>query len=171
MKGTESLTCVVLDGKFRVAEHAQWDGYPSSRGADILDWLKTRDYNRLVERVGNTFEGESSSPRSGELGWYSSNLVRIYDTPTPVSVQLSIEFAGNSNLCEWAYVIDLDHKTFEVYRGLINKPLDERERFAFLSRPSSYWQPVKFLKRYPFNRLPRHHDFLCDFTYIDHLLG
>lgn len=30
--GTRNLTCVVLDGEFKVAQYGQWDGYPEGSG-------------------------------------------------------------------------------------------------------------------------------------------
>ena len=47
--GTRHLTCVVLDGRFVVAQYGQWDGYPEDAGATIarficqpIDWVRFR---------------------------------------------------------------------------------------------------------------------------------
>ena len=38
--GTRNLTCVVLDGKYKVAQYGQWDGYPASAGVTVYEFLK-----------------------------------------------------------------------------------------------------------------------------------
>lgn len=38
-------------------------------------------------------------------------------------------FTGDSIFCEWAYVVDLDRETLEVYRGFNKEPLGVGERF------------------------------------------
>lgn len=37
--GTRNLTCVVLDGVFKVAQYGQWDGYPTGQGQTIKEFL------------------------------------------------------------------------------------------------------------------------------------
>lgn len=39
--GTRNLTCVVQDGKFKVAQYCQWDGYPSGQGKTVLEFLRS----------------------------------------------------------------------------------------------------------------------------------
>jgi hypothetical protein len=39
--GTRNLTCVVIDGQFKVAQYCQWDGYPSGQGATVYKFCKT----------------------------------------------------------------------------------------------------------------------------------
>ncbi len=53
--GTRSLTCVVLDGKFKVAQYGQFDGYPSGQGKTALEImrkiLKENQLERFKEKV------------------------------------------------------------------------------------------------------------------------
>lgn len=38
--GTQSLTCVVLDGQFKIAQYGQFDGYPSGQGSTALSIMR-----------------------------------------------------------------------------------------------------------------------------------
>ena len=37
--GTRNLTCVFVNGEYKVAQYCQWDGYPSGQGLTILNFL------------------------------------------------------------------------------------------------------------------------------------
>ena len=39
--GTRHLTAVFLDGKYRVAQYGQWDGYPERAGRNCLNFART----------------------------------------------------------------------------------------------------------------------------------
>jgi hypothetical protein len=69
-------------------------------------------------------------------------------------------FAGDSLFCEWAYVIDLDKNTFEVYRGFNTTKIDETERFFYLQEESEEYKPVTLLESYDLNNLPTLDEFL-----------
>lgn len=45
--GTRHLIAVVRDGKFKVAQYGQWDGYPSGQGLYILRFLRSAQENGL----------------------------------------------------------------------------------------------------------------------------
>lgn len=49
--GTRSLTCVTLDGEFKVAQYGQCDGYPSYTGIRILRFLRDTDLDKLKNAV------------------------------------------------------------------------------------------------------------------------
>ena len=54
--------------------------------------------------------------------------------------------------CEWAYVIDLQKGTFEVYEGFQKEPISEDERFySFFEQPehrTDAYYPVKKVKEW-----------------------
>jgi hypothetical protein len=38
--GTRNLTRVICDGKTKVAQYGQWDGYPEGQGKTVLNFLR-----------------------------------------------------------------------------------------------------------------------------------
>lgn len=78
----------------------------------------------------------------------------------PGALQNSIEFAGDSLFCEYAYVIDLDKRTFEVYRGFNEQPLDESERFAKIARTKNNYHQVRHVATFSLDNLPSNSVFL-----------
>ena len=53
--GTRHLICVKEDGKNKVAQYGQWDGYPAGQGVDILKFLKDKtlfeEFKKKLKRV------------------------------------------------------------------------------------------------------------------------
>jgi len=68
----------------------------------------------------------------------------------------SLDFAADSLMCEFAYVIDFDANALEVYTGFNKEPLVASERFANLELPeksNGYYQ-VKLRAKYDLSNLP-----------------
>ena len=104
-----------------------------------------------------------------EAGYSSAAKTYTFDI---IGLVNSEKFAADSLFCEWAYVIDLDKMTFEVYEGFNKEPLTEGERFQSLEatliaeraekgRETEYY-PVKHLKTYDLNNLPTLQEFLAE---------
>lgn len=142
--GTRGLTCVVQDGKFKVAQYGQWDNYPEGQGTTILNFLKTADLEELDNKVANCYFGsekdierayESFADKDGSMNMdqykrfkqspfaYLSRdtggeiFAVVMASSSPLMLEDQSIFAGDSLFCEWAYVVDLDKEVFEVYRG------------------------------------------------------
>lgn len=79
-------------------------------------------------------------------------------------------FAGDSLFCEWAYVVDLDECSFEVYKGFSNEPTPPESRFpsgaAWLEKTDNY-EPVKLVKTYHLRSLPTEEAFLAELEPLD----
>ena len=83
------------------------------------------------------------------------------------------DFAADSLFCEWAYVVDLDKGTFEVYKGFNKTPLGKGQRFRYMQdlnlhlrkdndgkfEPAKYY-PVRHLVTFKLKDLPNKDGFL-----------
>jgi hypothetical protein len=174
--GTRNLTCIVKDGEFKVAQYGQWDGYPSGNGVILLNLLSqpTADFDLLKEQVDKCrpltkdeeviAEGENwkeAFPQlSRDIGADIVEMV-LSNEEDEFAVYLDTDFAKDSLFCEWAYVIDLDKMTFEVYEGFNKTVLDEDERFYSKDTVKEEYQPVMLAASYDLNNLPTPEEFLA----------
>lgn len=70
-------------------------------------------------------------------------------------------FAADSLFCEYAYVIDLQKQTFEVYQGFNKSELPETDRFYGMKRKDdSEYYPVRLIKTFSLSELPERGQFL-----------
>lgn len=190
--GTRNLEVVILNDEVRVGQYCQWDGFPDSQGMTALHFLRDKmNKEQFIQKVQqSSFLTEEehramwvacgASPDSDFVSYDVSkkfaekypHLHRdcgakifeiIQENESGIKLQNSVDFAGDSLFCEWAYVVDLDNNTFEVYQGFNQSPLTEKDRFYFLQKPNSEYYPVKMLKSYSLNNLPTDEDFLKDF--------
>lgn len=76
------------------------------------------------------------------------------------TVGIATSFAADSLFCEWAYVVDFDKRTLEVYEGFNKETLPADARFKFLEQDDSEYKPVKLRKSYSLDSLPSDDDFL-----------
>lgn len=182
--GTRNLTCVVLGGEYRVAKYCQWDGYPEGKGASIVAFLVDgydpdrfrAQLGRLVqlsrEAIETRWVAAGADPGAETVsfevarrfGLCNSHLDRdmgggdflayLQSADPPEVAPSSLEFAADSLFCEWAYVLDLDRNTFEVFEGFNEKPLAEGERFAFLEpQANGGYHPVRHVATFPIDDL------------------
>ena len=92
---------------------------------------------------------------SRDTGWAILEKIIESDADNPVLLQKDVEFAVDSLFCEYAYVIDLDKNTCEIYTGFNQKRLAESDRFFFLQKESdNKYYPIKLLKSYSLAELP-----------------
>lgn len=187
--GTRHLICVVQGNRYRIAQYGQWDGYPEGQGVEILDFLKspmveqlkknldlcswiTKDeYNNLWKEFGvdpkdphvdyETYKKFSSvyPQLSRDTGAKILNVVSF--AVGKIKLRDSLDFA-NSDFCEWAYVVDFDKNTFEVYRGFNETPLKPTDRFYSEDQKEDDdgLYPVKLLSSFDLSDLPTEDEFL-----------
>jgi len=179
-----------------VAQYGQWDGYPEGQGVDILSFLRNADIEKFKNKVLLTtwLTEEERQKRWDDLGvdtssgWVNaedstrhkklypevsrdcgSDILELIYNADGLKLDNSINFAGNSLFCEWAYVIDLDKNTFEVYKGFNKNLLPETERFYGFEQDEDApeYYPVKLLKTFPLDNLPTEEKFLAEFKEND----
>lgn len=171
--GTRHLIAVYLDGQPRIAQYGQWDGYPSGNGKVVLDFARAnldteegRDQfksqlrdkvkfgdDAYFQTIGHEVPPELSRDTSAEI----LTMVRDHEGPDPLMLANQLDFAASSLYCEWAYVIDLDHDTLEVYKGF-NKG-QACGRFSKMEGAFGY-QPVTRVAVFDLNGLPEDNEFI-----------
>lgn len=88
-------------------------------------------------------------------------LSLVAQSESGLALNNSIEFAADSLFCEYAYVLDFDKDTLEVYRGFNQSPLDEGERFhGMKTGEDSKYCPVRLLKSFSLSNPPELSEFL-----------
>lgn len=98
--------------------------------------------------------------------------------PAPLALKNSIDFAMDSLYCEWAYVIDFDSNTFEVFKGFNKAPASGRFAgpvqgggpdiyrlaaaaiFGNEGPGTEGYGPVQHAMTYPLDQLPSEEEFL-----------
>lgn len=87
------------------------------------------------------------------------SLLKFKELPELVVVN-SYQFAADSLFCEWAYVVDLDQNTFEVYKGPNDLGISEEDRFFSLYQEGDDYYPVQLVESFPLENLPLKQEFL-----------
>lgn len=125
------------------ANAPKWTSDPDNRTPEQKHWFSTyasRDIGgKILEVVANSNDDE-------------------------VLLRNNIGFAGDSLFCEYAYVVDFDAGTLEIYQGFNNTKITEG-RFVsgadYLEKSDGY-EPIKLIKTYPLCELPSEETFLSD---------
>lgn len=191
--GTRHLIAVQLDGQYKIAQYGQWDGYPDGQGVKVLRFIRDLaldSYAEFVAKVRATtfmtseeIDALNADIAAGKYprGWSrefphisrdaGGEILGMVAAAAPgLKLMDRIAFAGDSLFCEWAWVIDLDKRTLEAYRGFNKRPVAEGERFHGWqeSHPESDtnkdYQPVRFVTSWPLDGLPSDDQFLEAFA-------
>lgn len=118
-------------------------------GADDSGWV--------TMEVSNKFK-QNNAHLSRDMG--GGEVLDLVVKGKINETQLDPEFVADSLYCEWAYVIDLDKKVFEVYAGFNEKPLKPKDRFFNLQKEGDKYFPVKLVKKYKLDELPTAKNFV-----------
>lgn len=168
--GTRYLTCVFINGDYKIANFGGHDGFPESAGAEIVDFLKRLNASkaamrRFIRKLGKCeFEGLTPLTRKSEAPSGVAVLDYIMKAEPLIILENSISFAGNSLFCEWAYVIDMDKNRLEVFKGLNREPLSPSERFYGFDIEADdddpMYQPCRLLTSFDISSLPDADEFV-----------
>lgn len=179
--GTRHLTVVVLNKKIKVAQYGQWDGYPDGQGKTIMNFIsKKMDLRKFKKAVSEcTFiTAETWDTKMKAVGvepgqeWMTSqqsdefaklnpqlsrdvggSILEMIQNKGARELQNQTDFAADSLFCEYAYVVDLDNKVLEVYKGF-NTSGKAKGRFARLKNSDPHsngkYSPVSLFKKIDF---------------------
>ena len=140
--GTRHLIQVIVDGKVKIAQYGQWDGYPTGQGKGIAEFLHTADLDAFADAARQTHFISDEENRAikeeyapGADGWFSKDqadrLAKDYpelvrDTGSDIlglvlngkrGLQDNSDFIDDTLYCEWAYIINLDTREVTVIFG------------------------------------------------------
>ena len=194
--GSRHLIAVQLDGKYKIAQYGQWDGYPEGKGIDVLHFLRNRmdeekfkvalrrssfisdkALNKLWKACGMQEDGmillaDMDTMKRHHPEFHRDTSAKILDlvqsSPNRMQLENSIGFAADGLFCEWAWVVDFDKRTFEGYRGFGSDPLTEQDRFYFLRDfEQNGYSGVKLAAEWSLDNLPSDEVFLATFKEDD----
>ena len=155
--GTRHLIRVIENGEIKVAQYGQWDGYPEGQGVTALEILSHPELQaRLrqnLSKVRWATEDDYKSVREAldlsEDGWMTIEQGNLYNAVVPhlsrdtgaeilriiaktnrpeLPLGDSRDFIEDGLFCEWAYTVDFDKNTFEVWtngRTIVSFKLDQ----------------------------------------------
>lgn len=202
--GTRGLTCVVIDNEYKIAQYGQWDHYPEGQGLTILDFLRSLDTPAALElfitkvRALNWLTPEQIKKVNATENWpdkypylsrdMGGGILGYITFNEVLGLVNETEFAKDSLFCEWAYVVDIDKMTLEVYRGFNKQPVDSSERFYFNGyvgedehderddnfKPTGKkyrYHPIVLLKSYDLTMLPDNDSFVKELNELAEARG
>jgi len=190
--GTRHVIAVKINKNYVVAQYGQWDGYPDGQGVSCLDFLEKTNLDEFKNKLKLVrFKNEEDSKELDDFlksigckdGWMnmeqsskykqkypllsrdvgSDILLKLMENEKEVFVNNAIDFVKDSLMCEWAYVIDFDKNSFEVYEGFNKSPLSEGDRFYFDNYSDNGYYPVKLKEKFSLIDLPSEDYFLSCF--------
>lgn len=193
--GTRHLIAAKIDGVYKLAQYGQWDGYPEGQGVAVLDFLVNKmDRDAFLAALRNCrfvewekdiapelvrFGADPDCDYNIRLDDYNrftaahpewsrdtgSEILEEIQARGGIGLKNSLDFAADSLFCEWAYVLDFDDGTFEVYKGFNGTPLTEKDRFFFLEPKAKHgYHPVRLRAVWSMDDLPQtEEDFLAPF--------
>lgn len=184
--GTRSLIAAQIGGEYKVAQYSQWDGYPSGQGITILNFLRNVNIENLkraiseckwitkeeidsinenIRMLPSGYEWQKDYPElSRDTGGDIFNVILFSGKR---KLKNDIDFAKDSLFCEWAYVVDFDKGTFEVYEGCNQRPLKEADRFYSADCDENGYYPVVIVKEYRIDNLPDDETFIKECEGVD----
>ena len=169
--GIKSLTSVMIDNEYVVAQYTSHDGCPTEIGFGILtflrDKMKKKTFLKKLKNVRYLTKDEELMVRGKNeeeryklfpyLDIDGDDLLEfIQKSQGEIVLRDEREFVRDSIFCEYAYVIDLDVDTFEIYMGEQRKAPPKGERFSDLKPlpECPEFHPVRFMTGFYFGKFP-----------------
>jgi hypothetical protein len=201
--GTRNLTAVFAEGKYKIAQYGQWDGYPEGQGKTVLGFLagegnierlksalvrcrylepggRDKDFLDEYEKNAPEWSNQPDNRTPEQKRWFASYISRdlgakilcnvASSDDAEIVLKNSISFAAYSLMCEWAYVIDFDLNTLEVFKRFNKIPLSDEERFKDAiadDEANKNYLPVCLAAKYDLSELPTIEQIVADCCHDD----
>jgi hypothetical protein len=152
---------VRIDGVDKVT-YNHGDSYPEGLGSDLVKEI----WSWFTRGFGHAFLREELIIKAGVLElvpstqtWYD----RLRTTQGSLSGHLldsgimidNASFLAESLYCEWAYIVNFDEMTFEVYKGFQKKPhYKGRYGVQVQNLGEDEFYPVALVGTYPLDSIP-----------------
>ena len=98
-----------------------------------------------------------------DVGGEILDLILLLKDSNEIILTDAYYFAADSLWCEWAYVVDFDKNTFEVYAGLNSEEISKEDRFFSLYKKGEKYKPVKLFMSFSLDELPDEKEFIKHF--------
>jgi hypothetical protein len=135
----------------------------------FIDNEKDKEILEAYDKNAPRWSNEPDNRTKKQIKWFETFLSRDIGgkilesiaeaTDDEILLRDSIGFAGDSLFCEYAYVIDLDKNTLEVFKGFNKSELDPEERFSSAKCDHEEYKPVKLVHSFPLDSLPTEDEF------------
>jgi len=183
--GTRGAFGVHVKGVDKVG-YNQFDSYPSGRGIEVLAWLRKTlkaggeaalNASALALVVVDADKKPTKAQQSALKQWSNLGVSErsltdwycllhkthgdLYATLECGYIVDHLSFLTDSLFCEWAYIVNLDERTLEVYSGF-QREGHAKGRFAATKPNDGGYYPVGLVKAYSFDKLPTGAKFVKD---------
>jgi len=159
--GTRYITCVKLDGEYKVSQYGGMGGHPQSAGVGCINHLKEiiphlekfKSQLNFVQLIPYDDEDVINTEATFVMPAHTV-LKAVNETAKNIKLYPSIEYAGESS-CDWVYVVDLDEEMFKVYKGKNRDISKEAPEFTqYVPKENLGYRAASLLQQYPFDKLP-----------------
>lgn len=161
---TRSLTAVKINGEYKIAQYGYYDGYPSGQGVTILKFLLCEmDKNKFIKKLKKLRfvinDQEERERIERQYDYDGAKILKYIQNNEDYIVANNLEFAQDTAFCQWAYLIDFDDNSFEIYSGL------KKANCINNSSIKKGFENLNLLKKYKLNALPNVNELINVFQF------
>lgn len=150
-----------------------WDSYPSGLGKEMLSFARNtsieklnelfetlimvdeKEYPTIIEKNRLSKLGYAYEDSGRELNWYNIlggtlGDLSVYEDGLCYMIEYS-KFIKDSLYCEWAYIVNLDDETFEIYEGFQKE--QNNNRYSIENPVNDKYYACKLISKIPLNEL------------------
>jgi len=154
---TRSLTVVKINGEYKIAQYGHYDGYPLGCGLCTLLFLEKMNRTKFCEKLKKLRfainEQEEATVFERQKAYDGADILEYIHNEEDFVVIDNLEFAKDNLFCEWAYLIDFDKNTFEIYSAF-----QSSEKYQNIQKKQEF-KNLNLLKIYNLSKLPSEDEF------------